>query len=543
MREVSMKHAALGLLCLFVLFPVSAVADSLDTITPSSFFTFDTEQNTTLTGVNLFGNIYGEPTDDNVYLSTYLQVDGPAGTFNQGISGGFRDPGSGRDTIYMSILDGTLQVAGRYSVMVIALDDGGYRAIGPVFYDVVERTIPQNPLIFVPEDVFAEATSAAGATAQFFVNGISFVDPPPAPTITCIQQRPDLSQAAVNSGDLFQIGATLVTCTATDSFGSASASFPVFVLDIGSPVVTVPGDIVTGNPVVTFTASAVDAVNGSVAVTCDPASGSTFPLGTTVVTCFAYDAQDNFGLARFNVTVSDGPVLTLPSNIIVEATSSAGVAVAFTVTATDNATIDCTPASGSTFPLGTTTVNCTASASTGTTSGSFTVTVNRTLSALSPAGVWVGLKNSDDVGTRFDLKAEVSTGGNLVGSGQLDGVAGGSSGFNNAHLDSIPLTLSAPVNAGSGSSLSIKLSVRITCSGNTHASGTARLWFNDGQANSGFGATIGGGTQNYYLLNGFALGTAAGPGPKGTIDVLVNSTQACPGRPFQTIGTWSITLP
>jgi hypothetical protein len=524
MPEGHMKHAALGLLCLFLLLPVSALADSLDSITPPFFYSFEFEQLATLRGVNLFG-----------VVNTQFAVDGPAGTFTMDITDAFHDPGSGIDTIIISIPDLTLLVEGRYSVTVIATDDTGVRVVGPVFYDVVPRPIQQNPLIAAPEDVIAVATSAAGANVEFFVGGTSFVDPPPAPTITCDH----------NSGDLFPAGETIVTCTATDSFGSASASFPVFVMDIEAPVVTVPNDIVTSssNPVVTYTASAVDVVNGSVPVTCDPASGSTFPLGTTVVTCFAYDAQDNLGLARFNVTVSDGPVLTLPSNIIVEATTSAGVAVSFTVTATDNATIDCTPASGSTFPLGTTTVNCTASASTGTTSGSFTVTVNRTLSALSPAKVWLGLKNSDDVGTKFDLKAEAYVGGVLVGSGQLNAVPGGSSGFNNASLQSIPLTLSAPINAGAGSSLSIKLSVRITCSGNTHTSGTARLWFNDGQAASGFGATIGGGTQNYYLLNGFALGTAAGPGPKSTIDVLVNSTQACPGRPFQTFGTWSITLP
>jgi hypothetical protein len=113
------------------------------------------------------------------------------------------------------------------------------------------------------------------------------------------------------------------------------------------------------------------------------------------VTCVAYDSQLNLGVGQFSVTVSNAPVLTLPSNITVEATSAAGAVVSFTVTATDIATIDCTPASsGSTFPLGTTTVICTAYAETGDTSGSFTVTVVDTTPptitsvTASPSNLW-----------------------------------------------------------------------------------------------------------------------------------------------------------
>ena len=47
----------------------------------------------------------------------------------------------------------------------------------------------------------------------------------------------------------------------------------------------------------------------------------------------------------------------------------------------------------------------------------------------------MGLANSDDVGIRFDLQAIVSVNGSPVGSGYLDSVAGGSSGFNNAKLN------------------------------------------------------------------------------------------------------------
>jgi HYR domain-containing protein len=359
-----MKRAAFGLLCLFILFPAAVFAQSsITSFGPTSFYSFEFEQNATIHGVDLFGDFYGAPDSDNIFLSTQLVVSGPAGTFTEDISGGFRQINTLNDTIFMAIPDSTLLVEGTYSVYVIAHDDTGDRLIGPVYYDVIARPVQQNPLLSIPENVFAQATSAAGANVTFFVSGTSFVDP--APVVTCDH----------NSGDLFHIGETIVHCTATDSFGSASGSFPVFVLDTDGPTVTVPADIVTGNPVVTFTASATDVIDGSVTVHCNPESGDTFDLGTTVVQCIAYDSQGNAGFGSFNVTVSNGPVLTLPANITAEATSASGAAVSFTVTATDNATVVCTPPSGSTFALGTTTVNCTATASTGSTSGSFTVTV------------------------------------------------------------------------------------------------------------------------------------------------------------------------
>jgi HYR domain-containing protein len=77
------------------------------------------------------------------------------------------------------------------------------------------------------------------------------------------------------------------------------------------------------------------------------------------------------------------PVITCPANQTAEATSSAGAAVAFTPTATDDCTpnpaIACTPASGSTFALGSTNVNCTATdLAMRTASCSFSVTVRDT---------------------------------------------------------------------------------------------------------------------------------------------------------------------
>ncbi len=77
------------------------------------------------------------------------------------------------------------------------------------------------------------------------------------------------------------------------------------------------------------------------------------------------------------------PVITAPANITVEATSADGAVVTFTATAEDDVDgpvpVVATSASGSTFPIGTTTVGVTATDEAGnSSSGSFTITVEDT---------------------------------------------------------------------------------------------------------------------------------------------------------------------
>lgn len=54
---------------------------------------------------------------------------------------------------------------------------------------------------------------------------------------------------------------------------------------------------------VTYTVTAVDAVDGNVPVSCKPTSGSRFKLGRTLVRCAATDASGNESAATFVVTV------------------------------------------------------------------------------------------------------------------------------------------------------------------------------------------------------------------------------------------------
>ena len=82
----------------------------------------------------------------------------------------------------------------------------------------------------------------------------------------------------------------------------------------------------------------------------------------------------------FTVVDTTTPVLTLPANIILVAAGPLGATVNYVATALDQVDgavpVNCVPASGSTFAIGTTTVNCSASDShENINSGSFTITV------------------------------------------------------------------------------------------------------------------------------------------------------------------------
>ncbi|MCI0745878.1 MAG: HYR domain-containing protein, partial [Verrucomicrobia subdivision 3 bacterium] len=70
------------------------------------------------------------------------------------------------------------------------------------------------------------------------------------------------------------------------------------------------------------------------------------------------------------------PTITCPINMTTTAASINGAVVTYPApTATTGATVTCMPPSGSTFPIGTTTVTCTAANSAGSASCSFTVTI------------------------------------------------------------------------------------------------------------------------------------------------------------------------
>lgn len=189
------------------------------------------------------------------------------------------------------------------------------------------------------------------------------------------------------------VGDTTVTCTATDGSGnSAGSAFVVHVVDTTPPELTMPANQTAaaesaGGAVVAYPPpEALDIVDGFVAASCSIASASLFPLGDTTVACTAIDGHGNATTASFVVRIQDeaAPQVQVPAAFFVEATSAAGATVPYgTVTATDNVDGDleaiCQPPSGSVFPLGATTVGCSATDAAGNDgSQTFSITVEDT---------------------------------------------------------------------------------------------------------------------------------------------------------------------
>ena len=316
-------------------------------------------------------------TDMNAVL-TLLNITNGTRTGAAGFAGStisFNVTPTGPGTVTISVPGGAAQ------------DGVGNPTLASNIYSVTAQdTTP--PVISVPANI-TQSTDAGLATAS-----VTF-----APTATDNVDGALMVTTNPVSGFDFPVGTTTVTASAIDTAGnSSSATFTVTVTDDEAPVVTTPANItdtaVAGqtSQVVNFTVSALDNVDGAIAATANPPSGTAFPVGTTTVAVTATDGAMNTGSASFTVTINDGsaPVVTVPANIAVDNDAGQGNAVVtFAVSALDETDGAITPVvttaptagltSGSAFPVGTTTVTATARDVAGNVgTAQFTVTVSDT---------------------------------------------------------------------------------------------------------------------------------------------------------------------
>lgn len=191
-------------------------------------------------------------------------------------------------------------------------------------------------------------TTPGLCTANASVNNGSF-DPDQGDSITLVQTPPGSTPPT----GPYSLGTTNVTLTATDTHGATdSCTATITVVDNQNPSITCPAnqtrECVGGGATATYTTTASDNC-GFTSTTCSPASGATFPLGTTNVSCTATDGSGNTNSCNTSVTVQDtqAPSITCPASATVNTSSQGGVcsaslSVAATATDTCNGTISAT---------------------------------------------------------------------------------------------------------------------------------------------------------------------------------------------------------
>jgi hypothetical protein len=232
-----------------------------------------------------------------------------------------------------------------------ASDEAGNIATGLQQVSVVDTTAPS---IIPPSNIEQEASSAQN-------NLVNLGKP----------QATDLVSVASITNDapnVFSLGQTIVTWTATDSSGNtASATQTVSIIDTTPPTIEIPKGIEIEatssdeNTISLIPPIATDTVS-DITITND--APNYLPLGETTITWTVTDKEGNSATTTQKVTVDDttAPKLTVPADIIIDA-----VALQTPVSVGEGAAIDLassaitiTNDAPSSFPLGETIVTWTA---------------------------------------------------------------------------------------------------------------------------------------------------------------------------------------
>jgi len=298
----------------------------------------------------------------------------------------------------------------------------------------------------VPLDGAATVTNTTIGPVPADWTGAGQGCPSPAPTLPSNGPSLVTLRMPTTPGNNYQFTLDWSRTGTTGLTGMSTVTFQIDVVPNTPPTLSLPADLTVeatspaGAPA-TYSVSASDAED-AVAPTpsCSPASGSTFAFGTTTVACTVTDSGGLTTNGSFHVTVQDttAPSLVgMPSNMALTTGNPSGTTLTYTApTASDagdaSPTVACLPASGSSIPVGKTTVTCTATDASGNHSAkSFDVNVTF-VSGVVWSAVWgepVGTAASfaANPGRTIPVKVEIFANGveQSSGDGELSVVSCG----------------------------------------------------------------------------------------------------------------------
>ena len=214
-------------------------------------------------------------------------------------------------TIYLDAPD--VFPLGETTVTWTAVDAYGNTASTTQTVTIVDTT---KPALSIPEDQTVEASSLDETLVE--------IGQAEAHDITGI------SSIVNNAPDVFSLGSTLISWTATDNHGNITTAYQsITVVDTTTPTIIVPEDITAEvidpntNHIELGELFASDGV-GVESITNDKPDA--FPFGSTTVTWTVTDTSGNISQAIQTVTLIDttSPEISVPADIVAEATSLSG---------------------------------------------------------------------------------------------------------------------------------------------------------------------------------------------------------------------------
>jgi hypothetical protein len=184
---------------------------------------------------------------------------------------------------------------------------------------VINAVDPVPPTLNMPADV-TRSTDAGKTTA--FVSDSTLG----TATATDNVQVQSVVRSGVPAGNIFPLGTTTITWTATDVFGNVTTKTQkVTIVDTVAPTLNVPGNVVVSIPASASSAVVSDAQLGTATASDNSGSvtltrsgvpaGNVFLPGTTTITYTAVDAAGNTKTATQTVTVLyPAMALSMPAN-------------------------------------------------------------------------------------------------------------------------------------------------------------------------------------------------------------------------------------
>lgn len=356
------------------------------TLSNTTFSCAELGSNTiTVTAVDASGNSVSATKSVTVYDTLSPTITVPASVaLNIGASGSVAlgNPASatdncGQPVITYDVTSFDCSDLGTNTVVVTATDANGNVSTSNMTVVVSDNIDPTLNLVSSAVTLALDASGSAVLSTSQVVSSVT--DNCSGVTVT----------VSPNSFGCSDVGANTVTVTATDGSGNTTTSTTsITVVDNIDPVITVvanPADVIldaTGSGSITaaMVASATDNCTAAPTITVTPTTVDCSDLGVVTVTVIASDANGNTSTASVPLNVVDNaaPVITSAQGDTTLAACEAQFNYAVNVT--DNcgftATMTSGLASGSTFPVGTTTVTWVfADASGNSVTHSFDVTV------------------------------------------------------------------------------------------------------------------------------------------------------------------------